>query len=208
VQNAWHSAKLGKKVAKYYLKDQHHKFTWIKVILKNLYYLDTTPFTPSDQNNSSPEAWIGSQISYFQKAINLRHQDLKFWERLEKLLYWLGFIVLVLMFAIYTLETLHIIHHGEFWFNWHYLVLASGLLLMAAAFIGEKYIKIEGYEEEIYNFYELLQDFKNAKDALKNLKKDSNEYKDIIYDLGIKALQENSKWVMLHDKMRVKPSLE
>ena len=78
----------------------------------------------------------------------------------------------------------------------------------AAAFIGEKYIKIEGYEEEIYNFYELLQDFKNAKDALKNLKKDSNEYKDIIYDLGIKALQENSKWVMLHDKMRVKPSLE
>jgi len=208
VQNAWNSAKLGKRVAKYYLKNQHHKFTWIKVILKNLYYLDSTSFTPKYEKGSTPEDWINGQIAYFEKAIKLRHKNLVFWEKIEKFLYLLGFVMLILMFVIYTLEVLHIIHHGEWWFNWHYLVMASGLLLMVAAFIGEKYIKIEGYEEEIYNFYKLLQDFNNAKEALEKTEKEREEYKDIIYDLGIKALQENSKWIVLHDKMRVKPSLE
>ena len=79
---------------------------------------------------------------------------------------------------------------------------------MVAAFIGEKYIKIEGYEEEIYHFNAMLTNFLDAKEALGNITKDSREYREIVYHLGLKALDENSKWVVLHDRMRAEPSLE
>jgi len=86
--------------------------------------------------------------------------------------------------------------------------LVSGLLLLVAAFIGEKYIKIEGYEDDIYHFNAMLSDFEEAKGALGATSKDSSEYKQIVSDLGLKALEENSKWVVLHDSMRAKPSLD
>ena len=54
----------------------------------------------------------------------------------------------------------------------------------------------------------MLNNFQKAKQALKSVETGSKAYKKIIYDLGIKALEENSKWVVLHDSMRAKPSLE
>ncbi len=209
VQNAWNGAELKKSVAKYYLKGQHHKFTWIKTALKNMTYMDNKPFTPTYDGGNTPEDWINGQIRYFkEEALPTRHKKFERLEKLEKFFYWFGFVALVLMFVIYALESLHIIEHGALWFNWHYLVLASGLFLLVAAFIGEKYIKIEGYEEDIYHFNAMLSDFEEAKEALKATDKDSEEYKQIVYDLGLKALEENSKWVVLHDSMRAKPSLD
>jgi len=50
--------------------------------------------------------------------------------------------------------------------------------------------------------------YKKADKKLKELDERSQEYKQIIKDLGKKALEENSKWVVFHDKMRAKPSIE
>jgi hypothetical protein len=209
VQNAWNSAAITQSVAPYYLKDQHHKFTWIKTALKNMVYADKTVFTPAYQRGDTPEAWIESQIKYFAvDALPKRDASFKRWEIAEKFFYYLGFAALVLMFVIYGLEVMHIVEHGALWFNWHYLVLASGLLLLTATLIGEKYMKIEGYEEDIYHFNMMLNNFKDAKKALAHLKRDDDAYRKIIFDLGVKALDENSKWVVLHDKMRAKPSLD
>jgi len=208
VQNAWNGAELGKSVARYYLKDQHHKFTWIKTVLKNMSYMDDKVFTPNYDKGNTPADWISGQVTYFTDALKERHEKYKFWEFWEKVFYRLGFGVLILMLIIAAAELFHAVEHGGLWFNWHYLVLASGLLLLVAAFIGEKYMKIEGFEEEIYHFNGMLSDFKEAQQALEKVTKGSKAYRKIIYDLGIKALEENSKWVVLHDKMRVKPSLE
>jgi len=210
VQNAWNGAGLGKSVAKYYLKDQHHKFTWLKTILKNLYYIDKDhiPFTPNYNDDNTPEDWIDKQIDYFKDASHTRHETFEFWEFWETWLYRAGLAVLMVMFVVYGLESLHMVEHGVLWLNWHYMVLVSGVLLLVAAFIGEKYIKIEGYEDDIYHFNAMLSDFEEAQKALASTAKDSEEYKKIVYDLGLKALAENSKWVVLHDSMRAKPSLE
>ncbi len=238
VQNAWNSAKIGDNVAKYYLKDQHHKFTWIKFILKNLYYIDKEhiPFIPRYDNGNTPEDWIEGQIKYFREfALPQRNKKFEKWEKIEKFFYRVGFVTLLLMFGIFLGEYFHLINHelfykeifgfniGEFLekigfievnehhqkhLNWHLLVLVSGISLLIAAFIGEKYIKIEGYEDEIYHFNAMLNNFQKAKQALKSVETGSKAYKKIIYDLGIKALEENSKWVVLHDSMRAKPSLE
>jgi len=207
IQNAWNHVKIQKSISSYYLADQHHKFTWIKVVLKNLCYLDQKPFSPYGGNYNEKE-WIDEQIDYFKTAVRERHTKFQKLEWFEKIFYRMGFAALVLMFLIYALESLHIVEHGALWFNWHYLVLASGLFLLVAAFIGEKYVKIEGYEEEIYHFNTMLSTFLDAKKELQSVTEGSEEYKKIIEDLGLKALDENSKWVVLHDSMRVKPSLD
>lgn len=238
VQNAWNGAKLGKSVAKYYLKEQHHKFTWIKIILKNLYYIDKDhiPFTPTYDDGDQPIHWIDGQIKYFKiDALPQRDKNFDKWEKIEKFFYWVGFIFLLLMFVSFVGEYFHLINHEMFYknigdynignflekigfiqvnehhhkhLNWHILVLISGISLLIAAFIGEKYMKIEGYEDDIYHFNTMLSRFEKAKSALKTVAVDTEEYKKIIYDLGLKALEENSKWVVLHDNMRAKPSLE
>lgn len=237
VQNAWNGAGLGKSVAVYYLKDQHHKFTWIKFVLKNLYYIDKEhkPFTPRYDDGSTANDWIEGQIKYFKvDALPKRHKNFEKWEKIEKTFYHIGFVTLLVMFAIFVGESFHLINHEYFYkeffglnvgellekvgflqadkhhkhLNWHILVLISGVSLLIAAFIGEKYMKIEGYEEEIYHFNAMLSDFQEAKRALEGIPFGSDAYKKIIFDLGIKALEENSKWVVLHDSMRAKPSLD
>ena len=237
VQNAYNGAELNINVAKYYLKEQHHKFTWLKFVLTNLYYIDKEhkPFTPQYDKGNTPDDWIEGQINYFQDALLKRNKSYERLEKIEKFFYIFGFVTLLLMFAILVGEHFNLIPHEKFYvnignynigeflekigfiqvgehhhkhLNWHILVLISGVSLLIAAFIGEKYIKIEGYEEEIYHFNIMLNNFKEAKRALERVEKGSNEYKKIIFDLGLKALDENSKWVVLHDKMRAKPSLD
>jgi len=213
IQNVWNSAKIDENVSSAYLKNQHRDFTWVKVALQGMTYADKTPFIPMYEQGNKPEDWIDGQLNYFQEAYTKRYESLEFFEKIEKVFYTLGFTALILMFFIYSLESLHIIHHGELWFSWHYLVLASGLLLLVATFIGEKYLKIEGYEEEIYHFGSMKKIFQRAKDELEELKKSTQEdkqkrYNMIIIDLGLKALEENSKWVILHSSTEVKPSLD
>ena len=207
IQNAWNHAGLGKSVARYYLYNQHYKFVWLKVVLKNLYYLDKAPFYLY-ATEYGVMSWIDEQIEYFKQKSKERHIRLEIVEFMERRFYRWGLISLVLMFVIYVAEATHTIEHSEWWFNWHYLVLVSGLLLMAAAIMGERYSKIMGYEDEIYHFNVMLENFLDAKKMLKGVDKKSEKYQEIIYDLGIKALNENRAWVVMHDKMRAEPSFE
>jgi hypothetical protein len=80
--------------------------------------------------------------------------------------------------------------------------------LVAAAFIGEQFIKIEAYEEEIQNFKIMRQLYKKAEKALHDIEENSLQYKKIIKKLGIKALEENSKWVIVHESRDFEPGLE
>jgi hypothetical protein len=113
-------------------------------------------------------------------------------------------------------EISFISHIVGFLANWHLLVLISGLLLMVAALIGEKYLKIEGFKEEIYHFRGMKKIFAKALHELTLLQKNNTlsqeqktqQHKQIVKDLGLKALEENSKWVVLHSSLEVKPSLD
>ena len=207
VQNAWNRAGILRNVGRDYLRDQHHKFTWMKILLKNLYYLNDGAATANTQN-PGPNHWIEEQITYLRNASKTRDRKYRFWERWEKRLYRAGLAVLIVLFALYLAETTHLIEHGALWLNWHYLVLVSGLLLLAAAVIGEKYMKIEAYEDDIYHFNALLADFREAQQKLNTTNPGSETWRRIIEDLGRKALNENSKWVVLHDSLRARPSVE
>ncbi len=204
VQNIWNNADIKQSVANHYLINHHHKFSWITTVLKNINYITKDSSVSSDNTTQ----WIDSQIDYFKETIKTREAQYHKLEYIAHIFYWLGVISVVSIFIFYGLETLHFIPHGHFPYNWHFFVLSSGLFLLTSAFIGEKYVQLQGYKEKIYNFGIMLTHFENAKNALSSTEIGSENYKKIIRDLGKKALDENSKWVILGDDRKVEASFE
>ena len=193
-----------------YLHDMGNKFTWLKVAIKNISYIDTTPFTsngePDDYNHKS---WIDDQLDYFENAIKKRKKKLYFWNNIEKFLYKSGLIALLLMFFVFSLEYFQIVEKYGLWLNWHYLILFSSISLITASFIGEKYIKTESYEEEIIDFTATSTYFKKAKYMMEEYNnKDQSDLNKIIFDLSLKILKENCKWLILRGSRNIKVDVE
>ena len=209
VQNALNGGKIDMNVAKEYLKEEHHKYTWIKVILTNLYTIEKTPFIPRGDKSQKPKDWIEGQINYFKnQSIPQRQKRYHFFEKIEKIFYRLGLTLLIAMFIWYFFGEHIVKETKEFKHILHTLVFASGISLLIATFIGEKYLKIEGFEEELYHFKKMLNKFTKAKKELQNVKEYSPEYEKIVKDIAKKALDENSRWVVMHDSRKAKPSVE
>lgn len=201
IQIAWNSEEIQEPVSKYYLANQSNKFTWIRVALKNLYFLDK-------KSCKSNKSWIDGQIEYFETYLPKRKDHYERIEKLEKGLLYSGITVLVLMFIVYLLtDIIHVIPHFHYPLNWHALVLLSGFLLLSAGFLS-KYMSINGIEEDIHNFTIMKPNFEKARDWLSENPDDKALREQVIFDLGKKALEENSKWVELHDARRAKPEVE
>ena len=179
----------------YYLSDDMNDTVWIRNLLKNIYFLVTKKRVESDLECVEKE-WIEGQIKYYKDRVNSREKTYERLEMLEKGLYIAGLLATIAMF--YTFLVGHLSH---------LLLFLSGIFFASAAFIGEKYIVMKGYEEEIYNYERMYQVFIRAKEKLKRTK-DTKKIENIIYDLGEKALEENSKWVILHSKHHIKPIIE
>ena len=179
----------------YYLSDDIHNTVWIRNLLKNIYFLVTKKQRESDLECIEKE-WIDGQIKYYKNRINSKEKSYQRAEKWEKYFYIAGLIATIAM--LYTFWAGHLSH---------VLLFLSGVLLAAAAFIGEKYIVMKGFKEEIYNYERMHQTFIRAKEKLKRTK-DIKRIENIIYDLGEKALEENSKWVILHTKHPIKPAIE
>ena len=209
VQNAFNHAGIKKDVSNYFLRDTSINYLWMKLLLKGINRVDKTLYEKDEIN------WIDSQIGYFENSIKSRDKKLEFWEKLEKTFYRIGLIALVLMSVVFFVDFFHIgVHsvkgHGVSTLTktWHYLILLSSISFTLAAFIGEKYLKTLAYKEEIYNFALMKNFFEDAKEKLEGVEKGTQKYKETIENLGKEALNEHSKWVVLHDTRKVKWDVE
>jgi len=201
IQNAWNDAGLKQSVSKYYLANQANKFAWIRTALKNLYFINNKAY-------KTKEDWIEGQINYLNNTLPEREKKHKFYKKLEDILLFSGIASLLVMFLIYVCtDVFHVLPHLHYPLNWHFLVLVSGFLLLLAGFI-KKYVSIHGIEEDVYNFRIMKPNFEKAQALLNERPSDKKLHMQIIFDLGKKALEENSKWVELHDARRVKPEVE
>ncbi len=199
VQNAWNATGLDRSVSDYYLKDEAPRLTWIRMVLKNIYYMDSSFYESGGE-------WIESQIAYFKKEIKNRKEKLKTHERAEHIFFLFGALAVVIIAIWYLLEVTHMVEHGAFPFNWHFVVLISGVALIFAGF-AKKVLFIHGYQEEKESFEEMLPLFEKALNLLRTTK-DPKTKKRVIFDLGKKALIENSQWVGLHDARRARFEME
>lgn len=209
VQSAWDATGLHSSVSAYFLRGQPPKLTWMRMGLKNIHYVDNGHY-------ESVATWIRGQIHYFKKGINAREEELVPREQAEKHLFYTGAIVVISAFVLYLLEWKHIIPHGHFPWNWHFLILVSGVALLLAGYT-KKYLYIQGYKEDKDNFEEILPSFEKAAKLLNIDLEDENNHTVIddkelldcvVFDLGKKALVENSQWVGLHDARRAKFEME
>jgi len=198
IQNAWNATGLNKSVSDYYLRSEPIKLTWIRMLLKNIHYMDQSYY-------ESELDWVESQKNYFNKEINNRKDNLKKYEKSEHHFFIVGAISISIVVVLYFLELRHMIPHGHFPFNWHFIVLISGVALLFAGFT-KKFLFIQGYEEEKSSFEEIYPSFVRACELL--LTGDEEEKKRVVFDLGKKALVENSQWVGLHDARRAKFEME
>jgi len=126
------------------------------------------------------------------------------YERSETNPFAIGVVSVAIVFIWYILELAHIVEHGVFPFNWHFVVLISGVALVFAGF-AKKFLFIHSYQEEKDSFEEMLPLFQKASDLLSQ---GEVERERVILDLGKKALSENSQWVGLHNARRARFEME
>jgi hypothetical protein len=198
IQNAWNAVGLKKSVSDYYLRSEPTKLTWIRMVLKNIHYLDNSDY-------ESETDWIDGQITYFEKEIKNREENLEKYEKSEHRFFIIGAVAVWIVAVTSILEFVHWIPHWHFPFNWHFVVLISGVALLFAGFT-KKILFIQGYEEEKSSFEEILPSFEKAVELL--AVGDAEQKKRVVFDLGKKDLMENSQWVGLHDARRAKFEME
>ena len=127
IQNAWNAANLDKRVSKYYLANQSNKFTWMRLIMKNIHYLDKSHYESVDE-------WINGQEKYFADRIPKRkHSEHKF-HKIEEWMLNAGIAMMFVVLGLFIYETYKHIHL-HFPFSWHGAVLGSGILLLGSNFI-------------------------------------------------------------------------
>ena len=208
IQSAWNAAGLNKRVSRYHLATQDNKFTWMRLIMKNMHYIDSSHY-------ESAIEWVEGQTGYFRDRVPERKASEKKWHIIEETLLYSGIAMMFVILGLFAYETYtHV--HLHFPFSWHGAVLLSGILLLTSNFIG-RYVKIQGFKEEHHDYKEMLAVYEKAQ---KHLGLDGNgkvlEGADvdevtkarIFTDLGKKALEENSRWIELHDSRRAKNGVE
>ena len=200
VQSAWNDSSIGleKKVSSYYLRAEPNSLAWMRIALKNIAYMDSSSY-------QSAADWIEEQTAYFEKNITKRDEDYEHYETIEKWVFCIGVVGVGITALLYLAELAHIIPHGDFPSNWHLGVLLSGIALLLAAFF-KKYLYIHGFKEERDNFREILSSFEQADKRFKGADKKLKQ--QIVFDLGKKALIENSQWVSLHNQRRARFEME
>jgi len=198
IQNAWNAIELDKSVSDYYLRNEPVSLTWIRMVLKSIHFLDNSHYEPAS-------IWITGQTCYYQREIKNREKQIKKYEKYEHWLFIAGFIGAIVVFIWYFLEIFHVVDHGHFPKNWHFIVLVSGIALLLVGY-AKKVLFVQGYEEEKSSFEEILPSFGRAGELL--VAGDAEQKKRVVFDLGKKALMENSQWVGLHDARRAKFEME
>lgn len=210
IQQAWDRVGVKESVSSYYLKKQYSKVIWLKMALKNLYTLKHDIYKEEDilDYKEVKENWIENQQDYFKNKIKDRKDSLHNWEKWEKNLYISGLSLTFVTFLSFIVYYFHIdtfVTYETMGDIFHILLFSSGMSLVTAAFIGEKFLHLKAYKEEIYNFEIMSRIFDKATEKINEEPEKTTE---IIKLLGIEALNENSQWVSLHYDRKLKPSLE
>lgn len=191
-----------------YIRKHRGNLLWLKLVLNNiLFYTNFNKQVISIDIEPVVEEWIDGQINYYSDKTEKREEKLEALEKLERNLYKIGiigiFIVILLLTLVHgnLLLDEHIIEILEHFDIPHILLLISGMLLVSAAFIGEKYVYILGLKEDINDFKTAKVIFEKALILINNAKNDSDK-QEILIALASEALDEQGNWTVLHFERR------
>lgn len=190
IQSFWLLGNLEHSLADFYSRKYREELNWIRSSLRALSLHNWV-----NQQNAKKvvqDEWIRSQLKYYKKEVEKRHQKLKRIEFAAKLLFFTGFmaaIILVIMSLFFT-EFLH--HH-------HPLQSISIIFVALLPAIGaalDGYAEKMGFEHDIKRYQPMIKLYERAEQEIEN--SDFSHYQRLLLELGKAALEENCEWVLLH----------
>jgi hypothetical protein len=206
VQLFWHLAGLNEDVAEHYLRQHRTELEWIRNAIRTWNVVAEEICSPESpvpvgSNEQSSEArldliaehWIKDQRNFFSGSKD--HQRLKRHEQTAKVLFFFG----LLLASVVVIMHFVLPEFGEHSFWRHLLIVVMGITPAIAAAIG-------GYAEKMaystqakrYDWMSSLYDRAATQLAKSIEQKDVEGARQLIFDLGREALEENGDWVMIH----------
>lgn len=200
----WRLADIRLDVSDYYLKKHFTELEWIRGVLRSVYIqnldTETENSTPQDQlkNNlkTAFKNWVENQSLYFRKSTRRDDKKVQQLERMSDILFWFGVGIAVMTVIFHhRIEEFKLLHSSIVF-----------LMIMVISFAAA----IKGYAEKMVlseqvKQYERMSDlFGRASKKLKELLQfnDLQQARQLSFELGKAALEENGDWVILH---RAKP---
>lgn len=212
VQLFWHLAGLEDEVVEHYLRQHRTELEWIRQAIRAC----TTPAPRADHPSGSTAMpgraetlkafvlthWVEDQCRFFTSATDRDRNKLERHEGLAQALFVFGILLAVAVVILHSA-----LGESEGYAHWHHwLIVAMGTAPAIAAGMG-------GYAEKMvfsaqskrYQWMSAL--FTRANTRLQALLSQGKlaAARELIYDLGKEALEENGDWVMLHRERPLTP---
>lgn len=210
VQFFWSLAGIKEPVDHYYLMDRRAELDWIRIALKNVWLLhedEADVATTATDLDAVLKNWVKSQEKWYREKADKQSHSVRLREKVS-----LYGLLLAVLWSISV--PVSIMWHGwwhalapwrslgpekQFGSDWVYQLLHVALAvpaLLAGAY--RLWIEQAGYEEQSRDYRSMEREFAIAARELEKNLKDTPVAQQHLLNLGIEALKENGRWLMLH----------
>jgi len=210
VQFFWTMAGINEPVDKYYLMERRTELDWIRIALKNVWLLhqDTLPTATSQLCLTAVlDNWVKNQAKWYRVKADRQSRSV---HRREKVSQY-GLLLAVLWSILVPVSILvpgpwHSIApwkslepDQQFGSDWVYQALHIALAvpaLLAGAY--RLWVEQAGYEEQSRDYRSMEREFSIKVRELEKRLDDVAASQGLLLNLGIEALKENGRWLLLH----------
>jgi hypothetical protein len=210
VQFFWTMAGITEPVDKYYLVDRRAELDWIRIALKNVWLLNQDQpdaLSAITHLKSVFDNWVVAQERWYRMKADRQSHSVQLRETWSKvaLRVAVGWSILVPI-GVTVVAHLHVFAplklilsekqvKSDFVYETFHIALAVPALLAGAYRL---WIEQAGYEEQSRDYRSMQREFSVKARELEKCMGNPEIAQNLILTLGIEALKENGRWLMLH----------
>jgi hypothetical protein len=210
VQFFWTMAGIDEPVDKYYLMDRRTELDWIRIALKNVWLLHQDPLdaaTTTPHLQAVLDNWVKHQAKWYRVKADRQSRSVHRREKVSQYALLLAVLWSILVpvsilvpgpwHAVAPWRTLG--SEQQFGSDWVYQALHVALAvpaLLAGAY--RLWIEQAGYEEQSRDYRSMERAFSLKATKLEKRLDDVAVSQGLLLNLGIEALKENGRWLLLH----------
>jgi hypothetical protein len=210
VQFFWTMAGINEPVDKYYLMDRRTELDWIRIALKNVWLLHQDTLHAATTKLCLTvvlDNWVKDQATWYRVKADRQSRSVHRREKVSQdgLLLAVAWSILV-PFSILVHGPWHAIApwrslgpDQQFGSDWVYQALHVALAvpaLLAGAY--RLWVEQAGYEEQSRDYRSMEREFSIKARELEKHLEDVELSQGLLLNLGIEALNENGRWLLLH----------
>ena len=205
VQFFWQLAGVHHAVEEYFLKEQRTDLNWVRAGLRNLWLLrcaNPEQISSALDHRGTLTAWVHNQADWYRSKAKRQARSVHRRSRISHvaLIVAVAWSILIpggiLLWArLHGLSTEELVqaYHTPY-ATFHFLL---GLpLLLAGAY--KLWTEQAGYEEQSREYGYMAEKFSSTARELEEHVGDADTFCHLLQQLGIEALEENGRWLMLH----------